>query len=585
MTVPARRLLVAALLVATPILSGCIGASDDPIESSAISPLPDLSRILALHENGGFSIDALVPVYLVGFDAGVAEALQASLEPTPIDHGPISFNRAFPPGPDNLPLQGGFSQAPTQPRAIFHVRAVDDAFAARFFSYAAGATVEGGALDANAAEAWLATELPAAGFPLDPNEPPVVILHGGDALGEHSWRYSYPKGWLEPVRAFGELYPLFIYDVSATSDPYVVSEAPSALGLVFGTVFGPAERKEYNYPMDAGGDETVKKLAEFSVDAAHYRMLKGPIYPIPTNPCHHVTLILAVHTTSLTEALPMYKKAADWVDVPGLEGAFENLTGDEVTVELKILMLPQDEPVLDALSRGAGSFATLDALRWYLDENWEKFVTIQEPCEEYLSLLIFGDPATVGAFGGIGTYDVERSHRISFSLVPDTSRIRDDYDGPGRDELAGRPVVGTRVKSREVPDRVNLLYSHETGHLFGMHHPQHLTKTEADSPQNSAFESVWSVMSYETVDRTIDFGVIDRAQWTRNRVGYTIQEAREMGLEGTPEFEAALGHLRMYHWTEAHLALEPHLAMEGDAHEHERLPDYEIHDRHAHPWN
>ncbi|MGQ0536023.1 MAG: hypothetical protein ACT4PT_08115 [Methanobacteriota archaeon] len=573
---PRGLALLVGLVVATPVLAGCIGSSEEPLAASSLLPLPDIANVLSLLDEGGFAIETPVPVYLVGFGADVAPALAAALTPEVVDHQPFSFTRNFPPSQETMDDDGTLGPAPAQPRANFIVRGADDAFAERFFTFAKGAAVDGGALDANAAEAWLATELPAAGFPLEDDYPAFVILHGGDALGDHRWRYTYSHGWLEPVRAFGELHPLTVYDVSAEIDPYVVRPA-APTDPVNAAVFGAREVAKYNYPMEASGEEAVGLLKTLTIDATHYRILKGPIYPIPTDPCHHVTLVLAIHKTSLTEALPMYKKAADWVDVPGLEGAFENLTNDEVTVELKILMLPQDEPVLDALMRGAGSGATLDALRWYVDENWEKFVTVQEPCEEYLSLLIYGDPGTVGMFGGIGMYDVERSHRISFSLIADQSRARQTYEGPANE------VVNDLPESRNW-NRVNRLYSHETGHLFGMHHPQHLWKTKGDSPPNSAFESVWSSMSYEAGDRIIDFGKVDRAQFLRNRAGYTVAEAREKGLEGTPEFEAALGHLRMYHWTEAHLALEPHLSMEGEAHEHERLADYEIHDHHFHDW-
>lgn len=551
-----RSLVIAALLSA-PALAGCL---TPPEALDAASALPAVDSALALLglEEGNLALDVPVDVVLVGFEAGVAEALRAALaEPESVLHAPSSATRTFPPSPDTVGapgLTGESIAAAIAPRAVFRIAELPADAVAAFYEAAAAWTIEGaeGELDANAAEAWLARALAEAGLAPSPDRPSMVVLHGGEALGEHAWRYTYSHGWLSPVRAFGELEDLFVYDVSATPDPFVVSTAPQGIGVVFATAFGDTPTRPYDYPLEAGGAATVDALALLARESAHHRFLKGPLYPVSTRPCHHVTLLLAVHATSATEALPGFRRAAEWVDVAGLEAAFENLTADEVTVELKTLALPVDEPALDALSRGAAGFATLDALRWYLDENWENFVTVQEPCEEYLSLLLYGDFATQGAFGGIGMYDVQRSHRISFSLVSDQRRLENEYAGPGEE------VVAKRDESMEW-NRVNLLFSHEIGHTFGQHHPQHYSNAAGTAPTNHAFESVWSAMSYQTDDRTIDFGSNDRAQWLRNRASYAVLEARAASLEGTPEFESAMGHLGLYHWEAAQAALEPAL--------------------------
>lgn len=561
-----------SLLAVLALLAGCVTPS--ALNSASVAQAQLMGEVKLLEE-GGFEMEVPIHVYLLGFEPDVAAALGASLEPTPIDHSDSSMTRTFPPDPaDPQPpvLSGTSSRAPTQPIATFMVHDLDAAFDAAFLEAAKGWTTDSdGQYDANAAEAYLVEALAAQGIVLDRANPIFVIMHAGDALGAHGWRQTFSHGYIENVRIFGEREPITIFDVSAEEDPYVVTDSMSPLAIAFRTAFGPSPDQIYNHPIEASGEETLKVLHELTVHAAHYRFLKGPIYPISTKPCHHVTLLHAVHTTSATELAPGFKKAADHVDAPRLEGYFENLTGDEVTVELKVLALPQDDPALDALIRGAGSFATLDALRWYLDENFDKFVTAKEGCEEYLSLLIFGDAATVGAYGGIGTYDVQRSHRISFSIVSDASRARWDPAAPGPLALSDHS---------RVYDMVNLLYAHETGHLFGQHHPQHLG---ADLPANSAFEGVYSVMSYQQNDRNSDFGAVDFATWTRGRVGYTIRDAQALDLVGTPAFDAALAQLQQGRWLDAHLALESSV-QEAAAEEPSALPAFHFTGSHPHPW-
>lgn len=564
--------ILLASLLALGLLAGCADPTTDDVTIGGATDLA-LSRV-ALRDEGGYTVEQPLDVFLVGLEPGTGTALQAKLTPEKVDHVPFSFARSFPPDPEALPLSGVDYPNPTVPTAVYRVHEMDADFAAAFLGAAQEMAVEGadGILDANAAEEELVKALGSKGFVLDANRPAYVILHGGDALGAHAWRYTYSHGYLEPVRTFGEKLPILVTDVSADPDPYVVGR-PGLTSPVFG--YEP-RGKAYDQPLPAGGDATVAALHELVVDATHHRFLKGPIYPLTTKPCHHITLILAVHTTAVTQYAPGFRAPADWVDVEGLQAAFTNLTGDPVHVELKVLQQPQDDPVLDALARGAGAFATLDALRWYLDENFESFVDPMPECEEYLSLLIFGDAAQQGAFGGIGTYDVQRSHRISFSLVPETSRLMDDSG-----ELSG--MAGMSDPSRFQPNWVNLLFSHEVGHTLGQHHPQHLSRNDGPSPEINSFESVWSVMSYQTGDRTHDFGLNDRAQWQRNRLGYAFADAQAAGLAESAEVQAALQHASMNHWDAAYDSVLPLLGMEG--HEHGAAqPGYHVVDQHAHPW-
>jgi hypothetical protein len=552
------RVLWLTLLLTSTALAGCVAGGRLEGASVAAAPAPGFGAMSLLDE-GGFLLDVPVEVYLLGFDAATVDALRSALaEPLPIDHSASSSDRAFPPSPETTPLGGSTFRAPAQPRALFHLVDLDEATEAAFFDALRASPPEGapeGVFDANLAEAWLAERIGALrGSPLERARPVFVILHGGDALRDHAWRYAFSHGHLDRVRIFGERLPVTVFDVSAQPDPFVVEPRRSPEALVFGSVFGFTQPKAYDRPLDASGEAAVDALVELATDAAHWRFLKGPLYPVSTKPCHHVTLLLAVHSTSLTETLPGFVKAEDAIDVEGLRSAFTNLTGGDVRVDLNVLRLPQEEPVLDALARGAGTLAGMDALRWYLDENFAKFVTPAEGCEEYLATLLWGDAAAFTLTGGMGVYDVQRGHRLAFAFVNEQRRFEDLYEGPGKE------VVNTRNASRVVWNWATMLFAHEVGHIFGQQHPQHIQRTQDGMGTSHSFEAVYSVMGYQQDDRTIDFGAVDHATWTMGRAGYAIAEAQALGLVGTPSFDDALRHLAMGHWSAAHHALAAELA-------------------------
>lgn len=564
-----------AVIVASPVLAGCIG-TDSPLEQQTTDTDPQdlVDRLLRLREDRGFEVDTPVQVVLVGFDPGMGTALEQALEPEEVLHAALSYTRDFPPGsgqavdPEDLVV-------PVTPEANHTVQQVDEAFAQAFFSHVADHTVEGAedVYDANAAEDELARMLPAAGIELDTDTPTFVILHAQDRLdGQHAWRFSYPNGHLEPVRAFGERTPMLVYDVSAEEDPYVVGPQ------------GDADVADYNLQVDPSGDQAVAALEELVIDATHYRLAKGSIYPVSTDPCHKVTFVLAVHRSAISDLAPGAPGPEAWVDVPAQEAAFENATGDEVTVELKTIVLPQDDPVLDATTRRAagtaGSNVFLDTMRWYLDQNWETYVDVAEGCENYLSLLLFADATSeLGrGFSGIGMYDVNTDRRITFSVVTDVYRLENAYDGPGDDQLG--------YEDDREPDYVNRLFSHETGHILGLHHPQHLSRADGEpSPVNHAFESVWSSMSYQVSDRTIDFGEIDTAQFQRNRAGYIVQQAQLLDLEDTAAYQDALEAAAQHDWVGVQMALEDPVAQAAsdDGGDQTGLPGYHVTDHHWHP--
>lgn len=542
---PRAVAILAGLLLTVPILAGCI-AGLDPSGADPAGADDALRDVLTLHDDGSYALDVPVDVVLVGFDDGVAQDLSARLSPEPVEHASLTFYRTFPPDPEDprMPLSAGTDVLPARPTADYRVHDAPDALFDDLVAYLESeATVEDGIYDANLAEAWLAEQIDARVVPVDEDRPIIVLLHGRDALGDgpgdHAWRYSYANGHLQPVRVFGERQPLVAMDLSAEPDPWVAArQAPKA----------------YDEPVPPSGDATLEALQRAVVDITHFRVLQGAIYPITTRPCHAVTLVLGIRAGATTEHLPGYARAEEMLDVDGLEAGWENVTGqDNVHVDVKVLMLPHEDPVLDAVSRG--SLATLDVFRWWLDTNWEDYWVEHEGCEPYVSFLVYGDAVDPISFG-IAMYDVERSHRISFSAAEDLSRLRQMYAGPAED------LVNTRDGSRDAWDFMNLLYSHETGHLLGQRHPQDITTTDGGRGTWS-LNSVWTAMSYQTYDRTVDFGAVDRANYLRNRAGFLLQEAVEQGLDDDPAFEEALGHLKAYEWMAANQALDGLLEQAG----------------------
>jgi hypothetical protein len=522
--VRARSPLVLLALVAA--VTGCLGATQ-PL-GPAVAPLPPaLDPALALVEGRGFALRVPVDVVVLGFDPGTAAALQVVLDEDPV-----------------------LQDALVQPTAVFRVHEASAALTAGALAAIEAARVPdapGDLYDANAVEDWLAVRLPAEGVPMDPDTPALVLLHGGDTLPQgHGYRVTYPKGWLEPVRLFGERHPLLVLDASAAEDKYVTEPPFSAERLVFGSVFGASQPDAYDFPLEPRGQATVEALAEAARDAVQYRLLQGDAVPVSTKPCHAVTLLLGVRATALTETLPGHAAAEASVDL--LDSVWENVTdASNVEVDLRVLRLPLDDPVLDVVSRGG--LGTSEAIKAWVSQNWASYWVPHEGCEAYVTFLVFGDPADADSFG-IAMHDVQADHRVAFIVVNDATRLRDAWRGPAQE------VVGTGSPSR-VPDWVTYLYAHETGHLLGQAHPHNIALEDGTLGTDRSFSSVWSAMSYQTDDRVSDFGALDRANHLRNRAGSLVKAAVDAGLQDTSGFADAMALLRAYRWQAAGDALVP----------------------------
>lgn len=544
------RLPVFAALVVT-VTAGCISPAA-PLDAAGLPPVGVPALVSLLEERGGFEVEVPVPVVLIGFDDGVAEALQAALTPASVDHDFLdAYNSVANPQYLVDPPADLYTN-PALPKARYEVRALPAAEAQHYLDYILGLEVEAEnapytLYDGRALEDHLAERLAARA-----DTPMLVILHGGDVLpAEHGWRYTYETGWLDRVRIFGGRQPLLVLDASAQPDPYVVRPA-AATAPVTSVVFGQAPPPAaYNFPLERGGADTVEALAQAATDAAHFRLVQGPIYPNAIRPCHTVLAYIGVRATAL---VPRIASLDGLVDTAVLTSGFGNLTGAPVTVEARVVMLPQDDPALDAATRNDLNY---DLFRTWADMNWGTFFE-DDGCEHYLNTLVVTD-ATEGVHG-IALMDVERNRRISFSWVDDEAWLRESDDSPA----AGTPLF-SRPASREASRWGTFLVAHEGGHLFGQTHPHNAIRDQDVEGERApafftfAFSATWDAMSYQSMDRVADFGAIPAANYQRNRAGFAVGAAMEQGLEGSPEFQAAMAHLARYDWKAAADALVPAL--------------------------
>ncbi len=500
-----------ALILAVSILAGCLDDGGDPDELN--SQIPDLLPAI-LNDAGSISVEVPVDVFMVGFPESTAAAVREDLTDEAIEHGVYGFSRNLL-GPDGA--TAGFMPNPVQPMAKYRVHAVplgnltSQLDQVRVDSY----------YDANAAEEALVQLLTDAGFALDANRPALVLLHLGDK--GHGYRIMYETGHVDRVRAFGERTHLLVLDVSAAVDPWVGSQL------------------SYQSPV---GFDNKDALVEAVRAATHFRLLQGPLYPPALAPCHAVTLLTVVRAASLTEVLPGYTRAEDLVQPDNLVQAWEALLGDgRVHVDPAFLELPSGDPGLDLILRTGD----LDALRYWMDENWDTYWVPHDGCEAYVSIFLVGDVADSGV-SGIAMYDVRDDRRLSLSSLNDQARMREEGTG------MGAPIFYVPDDSRYETDWLDFLYTHETGHLFSMRHPHDITILGTGG-FNPTFSSIWSAMSYQEDGKLPQFGVVDQTNYARNRAGFLLQE-----LAGTdpdhPAIQSALGHMGQFHWRAAGAVLE-----------------------------
>ncbi len=546
-----HRLIVFLLLI--PAFAGCLNADDEAPEAPAPdgvreadpcagcdepmqSPPPEpgndegdggeptaQARPPATYADGRFAVDVPVPVILVGFPSGTAAELHGLLPELRPDQR--TYNNARLLSPTFLNSGATTRPNPMDPTADYQYH---DAPAIRAAIDAAlpDLTIADGLLDANAMDDLIQQQIDALSLPVTADTPGIVLLHLGS--NDHAYRLTYPTGYIENVRAFGERNPYTVLDVSARVDPYVGSS------------------RSFNQPIAAEG--AAETLAEAVRVATWYRTLQGPLYPQSVDPCHAVTLMVVYRASTLSQTLPGYSRAEDLLDQEYLLAAWESLLGEgRVHVDPLFIALPVDDPPLEAILREGSN----EALRAYMDENWDAYHVDHDGCQAYLSVFLIGDAADSGV-SGIAMYDINDQRRISMSWMNDLTQFNEE-DG------AAGPIFYSDDPSRDRTDWVNFLFSHETGHLFGQRHPHDVSASGAPSAGMS-FAAIWSSMSYQQDGKMPLFGAVDTNNYWRNRAGFIGEAAGEAGLVDDPVFAEALQLMGNNEWQEAGDALQAALA-------------------------
>lgn len=503
------------------VLAACGQGFGSGSDQARAAPATPAAKADAQWFDGRLEVDVPVPVISFGLTAEQAQALDAELDVHTVNHGYSDLNQVIRPdtteveerGPAALiPIVGGESfTLPVLPTADYQVIPAPAALEAEFKAALESVRISADLFDANAMEDWLAQALPRAGFPINPNAPSMVVLHlDAFGAGSHGWRITGPTGILDPVRLFGERHPLVVLDPSAVVDPY------------------PGSGQDYMNPV---GPDAAATIANYVRQATEFRVLQGSIYPVAQAPCHAITAIMGVRPTSLAETGLLLRPVEEALMEERIKAAFDNLTGNTVFFDLKVISLPVDDPVLDAISRG--EFPLMEVLRGYLTLQWENYHVDHPGCEEYLSVVFQSDAGTVPGGGvlGIGTYDDNPGKRISMSWVHEAFRLLWDPEGP---------LPCQACDGKEYLNWWEYLISHETGHILGQRHPHDVNSSSSGASSSDAFSSIWSSMSYQQDGRMIDFGAIDRNNWHRNRAGFALEKASLEGREGTPAWNAAM---------------------------------------------
>ena len=521
------------------------------IVSSALALLLwPFAALAAEWRDGRLIVDVPVPVITFGLSASEVAALQAELTPHTVDQATQAFHQFLPPdleeakedgplvllpGLDALSGQLGLDVSfelltlPPLPTARYAVQAAPAALESSFAQALDAARLEDRLFEANAIEDFLSGALPQHGFALNRDAPSIVVLHlDAFGIGQHGWKAQGMTGFLAPVRVFGERHPLLVLDPSAIADPRTTGGG-------------------YKRPTASNAAATI---AEFARDATEYRLLQGSVYPVSTAPCHAVTGILGVRSTSLGEATPLLRPVSEAFQPERIKAAFDHLTGGDVYFDLKVLALPVDDPVLDAVGRG-GDWA-LDVIIGYLTLTFDRYHVDHPGCEEYLTVVLESDLAMAASItlAGAAHFDDKPGKRIAVGWASDLDRLVADPESP----LCAIPAD---CASKEYLNIFEMLFSHETGHILGQRHPSDVLKASGEGVSNDAFASIWSTMSIEQYDRVIDFGAVDHANWLRNRAGFALQRAAREGREGTSEWQSAMSAVESLDWQGAWEALQP----------------------------
>ena len=490
--------LVLALLLAPALLAGPVGGTSHAYTAQVV--------------DGVLEVEVPVPVVLVGFPAGFAANLTPLLDESAVRHGHVDHDPRY--GEGHPPLPHRLAPIPRH-----QVHALPAATAAGFFAnLSSTGLVSTGLYDAAAAEALLAGELANASLAPRAAAPTLVLLHAGGALPTpYAYRQPYAYAPLDGVRAFGERGPMVIVDTSAA---------------------GPATGgKPYEQPLDPNATGAPALVASLVRDAVEFRLLQGPIAPVPTHRCHAVTVVGAWRTLPAGALGP---HAWERLDAARLRSRLADLAGGE-TVHVDVVPLPAGDPLLSVMAkawlmgeeplhpnlRGTDPDQVMDdvaALATTVDLLWPRYWVPRVGCEGYV--LVMADGAATEGVTGRAYWFQESGHRVAVVIGG----------------LAG------------LPQALNVTALHEVGHNFGLPHPVNVITPSGGGGGIAAFGTGHTLMSVALQGRHDTFGAIDPNNWARNRVAALFGE---VGQDADPaELAPVLAALSVQDWRTAADRLE-----------------------------
>lgn len=333
--------------------------------------------------------------------------------------------------------------------------------------------------------------------------PSVALLHDNGRLGAHAYRYTYDNGHLDQISTFGNS-SWIVSDLSVRHDGRT-----GDLGIV-------------------GSDDANAVLARLEAIIRH-RVGQGPLFEPAVASCHAVTVLYALRAASLLEdAIPGTPDPVTLLDGPRVQESLAQLTAGNVTVDVRILQLPLDDPMIDALART--SRASVDAggssvepIRLFLHANFDQYWISRPGCEAYLMLILHGDALDDPAMNGRAFHDIA-DRRIAFAVADLSTRTLKESGPLG---FQPEPWPNSLFNTSDNYDVVNWIVVHEVGHLFGLPHPQ--TRTDGSGESDATTHAVATPMSYAVNDRTLSFGETDSLNWQRHQAILLAVQSLEAG--------------------------------------------------------
>lgn len=453
---------------------------------------------------------------------------------------------------------------PMVPTAVYRVQVLPESLSQEFEDSLRPAPERSEQLDGNLAEESLQAILARAGYNLSRDLPALVFVHlGDDRVGDHGylyrgendWALNAVAGWVENARVFGAKAPVLVMDVSARED--LDANYPSA-------------GRDFEKPMRLDDTRLGDALRVAVHEATLGRLFPGIGWETSTATCNAFTLLIGIRAAALGGQAPSTFDLL--IRAERLAASLSQVSGKPSFMDVKTLLLPVDDPTLDALARAesaestaffAGGVSSAPVETWpvsnqvhaamntWVDQNWDKYHVDHLGCEEVLGIFIWGDLADYPFNRGFAMHPSLATHRWMMA----GSGVLMQADGPTYVPFTGR---GENTGTDQFAESV---IAHEFGHTLGLHHPHHKPSAPGSAPSDDwAFAKAANILSFAWSGRTVTFGALDGATLVRNEAGFAIKAAHDLAVLETPAGAAALEALRRWDWQGATQALRPSLA-------------------------